>query len=168
MNSLLNFAFGHTTNGRFATGRAAWGLLALRLVMGLAFVLHGWGKIQTPFGWMGPNAPVPGLLQGTAALAEFGGGLALITGFFTPLASLGLIATMGVALATVLLPAHVPFVGEPGKPSYEIALVYFAAAVLFLLNGPGAISLDNLLFGRQQQISGEAALASTDAALPAR
>ena len=33
-----------------------------------------------PFGWMGPEAPVPGFLQGMAVLAEFGGGLALILG----------------------------------------------------------------------------------------
>jgi hypothetical protein len=34
------------------------GLLLLRLVVGVAFVLHGWPKIQNPFGWMGPESPI--------------------------------------------------------------------------------------------------------------
>jgi hypothetical protein len=50
------------------------GLLLLRLVMGAAFVLHGWPKIQNPFGWMGPEATMPGILIALAAVAEFGGG----------------------------------------------------------------------------------------------
>ncbi|HSN54816.1 MAG TPA: DoxX family membrane protein, partial [Candidatus Sulfomarinibacteraceae bacterium] len=47
-------------------------LLLLRLVAGLAFMFHGWGKIQNPFGWMGPDGFAPGFLQGLAALSEFG------------------------------------------------------------------------------------------------
>jgi uncharacterized membrane protein YphA (DoxX/SURF4 family) len=37
------------------------GLLLLRLVMGAAFLFHGWPKIQNAFGWMGPS--MPGVLQ---------------------------------------------------------------------------------------------------------
>ena len=29
------------------------GLLLMRLIAGFGFILHGWGKIQNPFGWMG-------------------------------------------------------------------------------------------------------------------
>ncbi len=52
------------------------GLLLLRLVVGLAFMFHGYGKIQHPFGWMGPNAAIPPFFQALAAISEFGGGLA--------------------------------------------------------------------------------------------
>ncbi len=41
------------------SARVFAGLLILRLVVGLAFNFHGYGKIQNPFGWMGPNAGVP-------------------------------------------------------------------------------------------------------------
>jgi putative oxidoreductase len=121
-------------------------LLVLRLMMGVAFVLHGWPKIQSPFGWMGPEAPVPGILQGLAALAEFGGGLALIVGIATPIAALGLIATMAVAVL-FLIKSGLPFVSS-GTPSYELALVYFFTSILFLVTGSGRYSLDHLIFGK--------------------
>ena len=80
------------------------GLLVLRLVMGAAFMFHGWPKIQNPLGWMGPDAPVPAILQALAALAEFGGGMALIVGLLTRLACLGIATNMIVALGMVHLP----------------------------------------------------------------
>ena len=88
------------------------GLLLLRLVMGTAFVFHGWPKIQSPLGWMGPEAPVPAILQSLAALAEFGGGMALIVGLLTRLASLGIATNMIVALGMVHLPHGDPFVSK--------------------------------------------------------
>jgi len=122
------------------------GLLLLRLVMGGAFVLHGWGKIHNPMGWMGPEAPVPAVLQALAAVAEFGGGMALIVGLLTRLASLGIMTNMIVALAMVHLPHGDPFVGKPGGPSFELPAVYLACAALFVLLGSGRVSLDALLF----------------------
>ena len=59
--------------GEFVGGRGAVGLLVLRIVAGLGFMFHGWGKIQNPFGWMGPDAFAPGFLQALAALSEFAG-----------------------------------------------------------------------------------------------
>jgi putative oxidoreductase len=114
--------------------------------MGAAFLFHGWPKIQNPFGWMGPESSMPGVLQSLAALAEFGGGLALILGLLTRLACLGIGGTMVVALVTVHLPKGDPFVGKPGSPSFEPAAVYLACALLVLLLGPGRFSLDALLF----------------------
>jgi putative oxidoreductase len=124
------------------------GFLLLRLVMGAAFVLHGWPKIQNPFGWMGPESPFPGVLIALAALAEFGGGLALIVGLLTRLASLGIISTMAVAIGMVHVPKGDPFVSQGGA-SWELAAVYLACAILFLLVGPGRISLDAALFGKR-------------------
>jgi putative oxidoreductase len=123
------------------------GLLALRLVMGAAFILHGWPKIQNPTGWMGQEATVPAILQTLAAVAEFGGGMALIVGLLTRLASLGIMTNMIVAIGMVHLPHGDPFVGKPGGPSFELAAIYLACAIVFLILGSGRCSLDAFLFG---------------------
>ena len=129
------------------SGSVSTGLLLLRIVAGLAFMFHGWGKIKNPTGWMGENANIPGILQALAAISEFGGGLAWILGALTPLASFGLACTMAVAAYTHAVVMKDPFVAQgPGKGAYELASVYFCVAILLLLAGPGRFSLDNILF----------------------
>lgn len=127
-------------------------LLLLRLIVGAAFIFHGWGKIQHPFGWIPLGAPVhiPSFFQFLAAISEFGGGIALILGLLTPLASLGLGATMTVAVYMHLIVRKDPFVSSSaGGASYEPALVYLGIALLFLALGPGKFSLDTKLFGQR-------------------
>lgn len=123
-------------------------LLILRLVAGTAFLLHGWGKIQNPFGWMGPDANVPGIFQALAAFSEFGGGLAWILGLLSSLASLGMLFTMSVAVHFHAILRGDPFVNPKGA-SYELALVYLVISLLFILGGPGKFSLDQKLFGKK-------------------
>ena len=134
--------------GTFVSGRAAWGLLVVRIIFGLGIAQHGWGKIQQPFNWMGPETPIPGWLQALAALSEFGGGIALILGLLAPLALFGLSITMIVAITTVHLKAGHPFVTRGDGPSYEVAALYLAASLLVLIAGPGRFSLDAILFGQ--------------------
>ena len=136
---------------RFVSGVGSLGLLVLRIVTGAAFVMHGWGKLQAgPFQWMNqmPDAP-PGPIQALAVAAEFGGGIALILGFLTPLAAFLIAGTMVVALAKVHVPAGHPFV-SPGGPSQEPAAGYLAQMIMFLLVGPGILSADACLFRRKK------------------
>lgn len=125
-------------------------LLLLRMVCGSAFVLHGYGKIQNPFGWMGDKSSVPGMFQALAAVSEFGGGLAWILGLLTPLASLGIGCTMVVALWFSAVVFHLPFVSKTGGASCELASVFLCVAGLLLLGGPGRFSLDWVLFSAHQ------------------
>ena len=125
------------------------GLLVFRVVMGAAFIFHGWPKIQNPMGWMGPDATMPAFLQFLAALSEFGGGIALILGLLTRVFALGLAVTMAVAAGMVHIPKGDPFVASgPGQPSWELAAVYFAGSVLYLLAGPGRWSVDACIAGK--------------------
>ena len=123
-------------------------LLILRLAVGIAFILHGWSKIQTPFSWMPPESPVPGFLQLLAAVAEFGGGFALILGLLTPLASLGLVFTMAGATVLHAIIMRDPFV-NPGGGSYELSLIYLCLSLVLIATGPGKYSLDAQLFKRK-------------------
>ncbi len=124
-------------------------LFLLRLIMGIAFVIHGSGKIQNPMHWMGDQAPVPGVFQLLAAVSEFGGGIALILGFLTRLGALGIAFTMLVAVATLRFAMGDPFVNPTGGGSYELASIYLALALLFIIAGPGRFSLDCRLFGQK-------------------
>jgi putative oxidoreductase len=125
------------------------GLLLVRIVVGAAFVLHGWPKMQNPTGWMAgmENAP-PGALQAVAAGFEFFGGILLALGFLTRVSALALASVMVGALVLVHIPKGDPFVAV-GRPSAELASVYLAFSLLVAATGPGAYSLDALLFGRE-------------------
>jgi putative oxidoreductase len=127
------------------------GLLLLRLTVGLTLAAHGAQKL---FGWFGGYGLegtgqflasigfVPGRRQALrAGLAEFGGGLLLAVGLFSPVAAAILVAVMFVATMSV----HVKqgfFVTSGG---YEYTLVLAVAALTIAFTGPGALSLDALL-----------------------
>ena len=136
---------------RELSARASAGLLLVRLVTGLAFMFHGYTKIKNPFGWMGPDATMPGIFQALAALSEFGGGLAWMLGLLTPLASFGLACTMVMAVRLHAFVIGDPFVRTGPGPggSYELASVYLCVALLFLFAGPGRFSVDRLVFGEK-------------------
>lgn len=143
----------------FVKGRGAVGLLILRLVVGAAFIVHGWPKIQNPFGWMDGNSflpRTPGVLQACSAVAEFGGGIALILGLLTPLAALGIFGSMSGAMIMVHIPNHHPFVASGRESSYETVVVYMAVMLLLILIGPGMLSVDACLFGRKRAASASA------------
>ncbi len=133
--------------GDFLHGRPAIGLLIFRVVTGLALMIHGYPKMQKPMSWMGPEAAVPGFMQFLAAIAEFGGGLALVLGFLTPLACLGIVFVMLGALLLVHIPAGHKWIGGGGG-SMEPAIGYMTAAILLFFTGPGSISLDRRIFGK--------------------
>ncbi len=128
--------------------RADIALLALRLVFGAAFVLHGLPKISHPTTWgaqMVPGAP-PWLLA-VSAVAEFAGGIALIIGFLTPLFSFLIACNMVVAIFFVKVPHGAVFISSaPTVKNFEVELIYLAVAFALLLMGPGRISLDATVF----------------------
>lgn len=92
-------------------------------------------------------------LSALAAVAEFFGGLGLILGLLTPVAALGVACVMVVAIGMAHLPSGHPFINAPGQPSYESAAAYLAVALLLIVTGPGALSLDWLLFGRRSTLN---------------
>ena len=120
-------------------------LLLTRFVAGIGMMFHGWTKIQNPFGWMGEGAIAPGIFQALAALSEFGGGLALVVGFLTPLSLLGIASTMSVAVYVHAIVKGDPFVGKGG--SYELAAIYLCLSILLIAVGPGRLSADRAIFG---------------------
>jgi putative oxidoreductase len=124
-----------------------------RVAIGVCFVVHGLGKLGivgtgTMAGfteWLEslgvPMAPVQARM---AMLSEISGGTALVLGFFTRPACLLLIFTMIVAGRLGHKGAGYLITNDPPGAEYTINLA--VVCFLFLLLGPGAISLDALLF----------------------
>ncbi len=146
--------------GPFVTGRAAVGLLIMRIFFGVGMVAHGVQKIQAgPTHWADPiaNMPmhlvIPPAMQALATVAEFCGGLSMIFGFLTPLGMLGIMATMCFAILKFHLArnaVYVPLSLPTDRPDYEAAAHYLIFATGLLFTGPGTLSLDALIFGRRE------------------
>lgn len=122
-------------------------LLLIRVFVGVIFIFAGWGKIQNPMGWMGENPPFPGFMLALAAFAEFAGGLALLLGVVSRLASLGLMCTMIGAIYLHKVVMGDPFANQTGPGSYQPAVLYFILSLVLFVMGPGRLSLDRKIFG---------------------
>ena len=131
-------------------------LTLLRLVLGVTFFMHGAQKMLGWFGGYGFHATmgfftqqmgIPAPLAFLAICAEFFGGLGLIVGLLSRIAALGIIVNMLVAIATV---HHVNgffmnWTGQQKGEGYEYHLLAIALAIVVLVKGAGALSLDRLL-----------------------
>ena len=90
---------------------------------------------------------IPAPLALLAICAEFFGGLGLIVGLLARVAAFGIAANMVVAIAT----AHYPFgffmnwFGKQKGEGFEYHLLAIAMAVLVMMRGAGALSLDRWL-----------------------
>jgi putative oxidoreductase len=125
-----------------------YGLLLIRVVLGLTMAAHGAQKLFGMFGGHGIAGTGgffeslglrPGKQLATAAgLAELGGGLALTIGLLTPLAAAAIIATMIVGAVTVHLSKG--FFAQNGGYEYPFIVAVVAAGIAFL--GPGPQSVD--------------------------
>lgn len=131
-----------------------WGILLLRLVVGIVFLVHGLQKIfilevGNVAGFFGSlSIPQPFVMAIVVTALEVLGGLALILGAFTRLAAIPLAVIMLVAILT----AHLPngfFVSPNG--GYEFALTLLVANVALVTLGSGALALDDVLMKRGEK-----------------
>jgi len=115
----------------------AYGPLPIRILAGIAFIIHGLPKLlniagsQISFGKMG----LPPDLAMLIVLLEVIGGIALLLGILTRVASILFIIEMIGAILTVTLPKG--FVG-----GYELNLLLMSMSISLLLTGPGRISIE--------------------------
>ncbi|MEU4109548.1 DoxX family protein [Streptomyces sp. NPDC027717] len=134
---------------RAAFGSAAdWGLLLIRLTLGLLMAAHGAQKLFGIFGGQGLTATGrgfetlgyrPGKVFATiAGLSELLGGLGLAVGLLTPLACAALIGVMINAMALVTAPKGLW--ASDGGLEYNLCIA--AVALGIAATGPGRLSLD--------------------------
>ena len=127
-----------------------YGLLLIRVVLGIVMVAHGSQKLFT-FGHAGVTGamtqmglPFPAVSAALIIAAEFGGGLLLIGGLLTRFAAAAI--AFGMAVATVQV--HLPN-GFFAPNGYEFTLMLAAAGLGIVLTGPGRFSIDALIARRR-------------------
>lgn len=104
--------------------------LVLRLAIGVIFLVHGLGKLKNINSFLG-----------FIGVCETLGAIALIAGFLTQWAALGLAIIMVGAAYKKAFEWHVPFFTLE-KMGWEYDFMIFAACVALLFTGAGAYSVD--------------------------
>lgn len=117
-----------------------WGLLVLRVALGIILIAHGWPKIRNlkatgeSFTGMGFK---PGLFWATVVgLTESIGGLFFIAGFLTQVAALLVAIQFLVVIFTVKR-------GSKLAGGYELDLLILASALALAALGSGSYGLEN-------------------------
>ena len=113
-----------------------WGLLALRLAIGIIFVYHAKAKLGGKMG---------GFMQ-FIGVCEMAGGIALIAGFLTQLAALGLGIIMLGAIYKKINEWKIPFWSQ-NNTGWEFDFLILAGCIALILNGAGSIAVDPGMFG---------------------
>lgn len=122
---------------------AKYGMLPLRIVVGLVFLMHGAQKLFI-FGLGGTTdimgklgLPLPALCAIIVIAVELLGGLAIVLGVFTRVAGALLAFEMLIAILVARLSG-----GFFAPYGYEFELTLLGASLTFALNGAGRMSLD--------------------------
>ena len=137
---------------------ARWAVLPLRLLVGFGFIEHGLAKLSR-----GPDAfadilqqlgvPLPHVAAWMTIGTEVLGGLALLLGAFVAWASIPTGLVLFVAMITVHLRYGFNSVkllsvtasgAQFGPVGYELNLLYLAALLVIVLQGPGPLSIDHI------------------------
>lgn len=140
---------------------ANFGLLLIRVVLGVTMAAHGYnkffggGRIPGTAGWFDSMGMRPGKVHAVlAASTEMGAGLLFAAGLLTPFAAAGITALMIVAAYTVHMKNGFFIV----KSGYEYNLILAVVAIGIATVGPGQWALDHAI-GISDSLSGWTGLA---------
>ena len=129
---------------------ARYGLAILRVVLGIAMLVHGWSKlsggVDNVAGFFGGmlGIPAPGLMAWVVTIVELVGGILLVVGFLTHIAGVFIALDMLGAILFAYLLRGAPFI-ENGQITWEREAVFAAAALCIVLAGPGAWAVDDVV-----------------------
>ena len=124
-------------------------LLLLRLGLGIIFIFHGYPKLFTQaqhWAEMFAKMGFPAYFAYISGVIEFFGGVLLMLGLFTRIASLLLAIEMAVALVKVHGIVSNPMAVE----NYQFPLALTVGAFALAALGAGLLSLDHAIFASRE------------------
>lgn len=141
-----------------------YGMLVVRLALGIVMFPHGAQKV---FGWFGGHGfagtmnfftetmGLPYILALLVVLAEFLGSLGLIVGALTRIAALGIGSVMVGAIFMVHLPNgfFMNWSGKQAGEGFEYHILAIGMALALMLRGAGALSIDRSLSSKRSDFS---------------
>lgn len=126
---------------------AGYFALVLRVWVGANLVIHGRPKLgkgtEGAVGFAKTLGAPPGAAKAVTYL-ELVGGIFLVIGLIVPIVALLLIiqfAAISIAKKTKM---HANYI-SPGKPSYEMDVLYLILAIAIFVLGSGVLSIDSLI-----------------------
>lgn len=129
-----------------------------RLILGMVFFAHGAQKMLGWFGGYGFGGTVgaftkmgmPAALVYFVIFVEFFGGLSMLFGLLSRLGGLGITALMIGAVLTVHVHNgfYMNWYGNQKGEGFEFHLLAIALAILIMIRGAGALSLDRLIYSK--------------------
>lgn len=143
----------------FRTEKNDYAALVARIMLAVVFFPHG---AQKALGWFGGNGfsatmgfftgqmGIPHFFAFLAIMAEFAGSIALVLGLFSRIAAFGI----GVVMAVAIFMVHAQhgffmnWFGTQKGEGFEYHLLAITVAVVVMIRGGGAFSLDSIL-GRE-------------------
>lgn len=139
----------------FDTACTGWGVLLLRLGLGIVMFPHGAQKLLGWFGGPGYGASmkffasmhIPAPLGFLVIMTEFFGALALVLGVFTRLAALAVTVEMIVAVAMVHAANgfFMNWFGNQKGEGFEYHILAITLGVAIIIMGAGRLSIDHLI-----------------------
>ena len=126
-----------------------YGIAIVRIITGILLIWHGWEsfdaeKMDMYTGWFAEREYAnPELWAYAGKIAELLAGIGFVLGLFTRIAA---VATMAVFLGVIFI------LGDKGKifQGDQHPFLFILLAVVFLFIGPGAWSVDNLIFKKRR------------------
>jgi putative oxidoreductase len=130
-----------------------WQLTVMRLAVGIMILPHGMQKTFGTFGGPGFSAQmagftgpghIPAVFAFLAIMAELLGGIGLILGCLTRIASFGVLCVMVIGAALVNLPngLFMNWTGQQKGEGFEFHILAVALLIALMTKGAGPLSID--------------------------
>ncbi|WP_458720009.1 DoxX family protein [Candidatus Nitrosocosmicus sp. R] len=125
---------------------SAFAPLPIRIMAGIAFIIHGLPKFENLQGTQGffASVGIPADLALLIGLLEVIGGVLLIVGLLTRITAI--LFTIEMICAVLIVKADNGFMGQGG---FEVDLLLMFISISLLLSGPGRLSIERDILKRE-------------------